>query len=897
MRNNRNEIYSSVPLTFAKFTKADTEQSIPSRFEQQVQKYSGNIAIKTKTTTLTYQQLNQKANQIARLILTQKDSNQQAIALLLEQGADFIAAIFAVLKLGKIYIPLDAQFPRHRLEYILADSQAPLIITNTRNLALAQELATTESEIYNIDQMNPEIASENLDLEISPDTAAYIIYTSGSTGKPKGVLQSHRNVLHYCMNNTNAMHICSEDRMTLLYSCSVMGAVRCIFNSLLNGASLYTLNVKEEGLNQLVNLLIQEKITIYHSVATLFRHFIDILTGEEEFPHLRVIRLGGEAAVRRDVQLYRKYFPETCHFYASLGSTETGTTRHFLINHQTPIHTSTVPIGYPVEDVEILLLDVEGNPVKEGETGEIVVKSRYLALGYWGKPELTKAVFKPCADGTTLYHTGDLGRMATDGCLIHMGRKDFQVKIRGFRIELAEIEMALMDTGIFKETVVITREDTPGNTHLVAYLVTYPGKTTTVKELRETLQHQLPEYMVPTAFIFLERIPLTPNGKINRLALPVPEYGQTASEGSYIAPSDRLERELLELWEQVLGIQPIGMEDNFFELGGHSLMAIQLFAQIEKKFHKQLPLATLIKSATPRAIAKIIRQSVDDTYSSLVELKSSGSRKPLFLIHPLGGEILCYRDLVKYLDKEQPVYALQPLALDGKNPPHTSVSEMATHYLQAIRTIQPQGSYVLAGYSFGGIVAFEMAQQLHQQGEEIANLILLDTSRPGYSKRLPFLLRIPLHFHNFLLHGTDYLKEKIISWGRWKKHQLQEKYKQFLKVTPHLVDIATDLSEDDLHIQVIEANAEALSKYNFRPYPGSLTLLRTEDEERDPGSGIEYEPLFGWGEIVLGNLDVDFIPGSHLSILEEPHIQVLAEKLQMSLDKTKVKQVVVMGKE
>lgn len=824
---------------FIEFKQEEIEQSIAHRFEEQVSKYSNSIAVKTKTETLTYDQLNQAANRLARTIISKRGTQREVIALLLEQGASFITGIFGVLKTEKIYVPIDPSVPLSRLTYIIEDSQTVLIVTNNQNLALASELAQDRCQLLNLNDIDLSISSDNWERFISPYSPAYIIYTSGSTGKPKGVLQNHRNVLHNCMNNTNALRISPNDRLTLLHSCGVMGAMRGICNALLNGATLYPFNVKEEGLTSLVNWLIQEEITIYHSVATLFRQFVSILTAEVQFPNLRVLILGGELVLQRDIEFYKKYFSANCIVFVSLGATETGTVRQFIVNKNTQITNSTVPIGYPIEGMKILLLDETGNEVSYGDIGEIAVKSEYLALGYWQKPELTVAAFQedPTGGNERIYRTGDLGRMEPDGCLVHMGRKDFQIKIRGFRIEVTEIEMALLNTNLIKETVVIAREDIPGDKRLVAYVVPNREAAPTPSELRSHLQQKLPDYMLPSAFVFLDALPLTPNNKIDRLALPAPEVTKHQIEATFVAPQNDLELQITQIWEELFSIQPIGVRDNFFDLGGHSLLAIRLFAQIEQKFGIKLPLSSLMPTGTVEALAQRLLQQQElaqdssteqdksKLWSSLVDIQPNGSKPPLFCIHPLGGEILCYWDLAMHLGGEQPVYGLQPIGLDGKQPPYTRVEEMASHYIQEIQTLQPHGPYFLAGYSFGGIVAFEMAQQLHRQGQTVGFLGLIDTCRPGYVRRSPFPVRMLLHLNNVVKQGPVYFTQKTVRWSKHSKYHLKQRYKRYWNVAHHIMDVTQGIPDNNEHLEVIDANAQALENYVFQVYPGKMTLF------------------------------------------------------------------------
>ncbi|KYC39907.1 hypothetical protein WA1_28480 [Scytonema hofmannii PCC 7110] len=379
------------------------------------------------------------------------------------------------------------------------------------------------------------------------------------------------------------------------------------------------------------------------------------------------------------------------------------------------------------------------------------------------------------------------------------------------------------------------------------------------------------------------------------------------TETSEINSRDEIERQLVQIWEEVLGIQSIGVRDNFFDLGGDSYDAVPLFTQIEKRFGKKLSMATLFKADTVEALAKTIYQEelavdhqgltsakvlttdfstvetqdrLNGSWSSLVEIQPNGFKPRLFLIHPLGGEVLCYRQLSLYLGDDQPVYGLQPQGLDGKQPLLTRVEDMASRYIEAIKTFQPQGPYFIGGYSFGGIIAFEMAQQLHSQGEKLGTLIMIDSCRPGFWTLLPFYKRIFLHLRNFVQKGPTYFWQKIGSWCAWGISRLKHKF-QF-----H-VNVAERLPETDKHLEILSVNAMAFSEYTYKVYPGQLTLLRTEDRNRDAFFdcvGKIYDPLFGWDDVVTGGIDIDSIPGSHHSLLDEPHVRVVAEKLKFQLE-------------
>jgi len=589
--------------TFIEFKKEEIEQSIPERFEKIVCKCPDRTAVKTLHHEITYADLNRDANRIAHALLSRAGSIEEPIAFLLDTGAPPISAMLGVLKAGRIYVPLDPSLPRARLAYILADSQAALLITNTRNLSLAREVTRDGLPSINLDELDPTLSAGNPRISISPDTLTWVLYTSGSTGQPKGVVQNHRNVLHFVRTYTNNLHICPDDRLTLLFSCSANGAAHDAFSALLNGASIHPFNVKEKGPRTMGNWLIRNHLTIYSSVPTVFRNFVETLTGEESFRNLRLLKLIGEPVSRRDVELYQRRFASDCVFINRLGSTETGTIRWYFINKETQIDGNIVPVGYPVDENGILLLDDNGKEVEGEATGEIAVKSRYLTPGYWRRPDLTDAFLLPAEGDERIYRTGDIGHMLLDASLLCLGRKDAQVKIRGHRVELAEVEMALLNLGVVKAAVVIAREDRSGDHRLVAYLVAQKHPAPTATKLRRALAETLPEHMIPANFVLLDDFPLAPNGKIDRRALPDPGKCRPELDEPYVAPATPIEEELAQIWEDVLSLEKVGIHDNFFDLGRHSLLATQVMSRLREGLGVELPLRALFEAPTIAELA------------------------------------------------------------------------------------------------------------------------------------------------------------------------------------------------------------------------------------------------------------------------------------------------------
>lgn len=593
---------------FVEFEKDEVETSIPERFENIVRRYPDRLAVKTREGGRTYDDLNKAANRIARAILRQPDEEGQPVGLLLDHDAPVIAALLGALKAGKFYVPLDPSSPQGRLGYMLKDSDARLLVTNGRNLSLARQLAQNSYQIINIDELDTSLSSSNLGLPISPERLACILYTSGSTGQPKGVLQNHRNVLHFTMTYTNDLHICADDRLTLLHYCSVSASMRNLFGALLNGAAVFPLDFRATGMSHLIAWLIEQEMTIYHSTPTMFRHFVESVTGMERFPKLRLINLSGEAATKSDAMRYQANFSPHCVFVNMWGATETGFVSQYFMDKESVISSPMVPIGYAIQDKQILLLDEYGTAIGFNKIGEIAIRSHYLSPGYWRRPAADRAAFlsDPCEAGQRIYRTGDLGRMLQDGCVLYRERKDFQVKIRGNRVELAEAEGALLEHPLIKEAVIVAREEQPGNIRLVAYVTSNRMPAPNVSELRNFLKEKLPDYMIPSAFVLLDALPHTPNGKIDRNALPAPGQSRPRLQVAFLPPGTPTERTLVQVWADVLKLDQVGVDDNFFDLGGNSLLASQVISRVIKTFTIEIPIALLFDSPTIAKMAAVI---------------------------------------------------------------------------------------------------------------------------------------------------------------------------------------------------------------------------------------------------------------------------------------------------
>jgi acyl-CoA synthetase (AMP-forming)/AMP-acid ligase II/acyl carrier protein len=613
--------------SFVQFGKVEIEQSIGSRFEQQASQYPGHLAIKDRDHAVTYGALNQIANRIARAIVSDGRGTAQAVALMTNNDALTFAAILGILKAGKIVVPLDSSLAKPQANFILEDTGARLILTSDKDLSLAEEWAGSNQVLVNSQRLGSEYSDANLGLDIPASAHAHILYTSGSMAQPTGVLDIHRNVLHHVMRVTNSSHISPMDRMAVLRPPSSSGALLNALSALLNGASLYLVNVKEVGLTGLANWLIDQKITFLHCGATLFRAFAQLLTGRERFPDLRLVKLSSGMVYRADVNLFKRHFPD-CILLHVLSSTEALTYRMYFIDKDTEIREPALPVGYPVEDMDVLVVDDEGKDLGFNSIGEIAVRSEFLFQCYWKQPLLTDAAFLPEPSGTgcRTYRTGDLGRMRPDGCLEYIGRKDSQLKIRGYTIQPEEVELALLRTPGIAQGAVLGLPDHQGEARVVAYVVPSGTRTLTVNYIRNFLMEELPDYMIPSAVVILNALPLKSGGKLDRDALPLPGAERPPLTEPYVEPRTPLEMAIVSIWSKTLAIWKIGVKDNFFDLGGDSIQASQVLASINKEFSSAVSISDFFQDPTVEGVAQLLGAKELAAAELHSKIRSSGSR-------------------------------------------------------------------------------------------------------------------------------------------------------------------------------------------------------------------------------------------------------------------------------
>ena len=858
-------------------------------FEAQVERTPDAIAVVLEDRQLTYDELNRQANQLANHLRLLGVGPEVPVAICLKHSVEMVVGLLGILKAGGVYVPLDPAYPKERLAFMLEDAEVPVILTQGALLAGLPEhhakVVCLDSDLEAITRKS----AENPICLTMPENLAYVIYTSGSTGQPKGVLVSHASTAEHCLNVQRYYELDSSDRVLQFASMSFDLSLEQIFPTLIVGATLVLMSTDVWHTTDLHKRSSEFRLTVLNIPTgywqELTREWADL---SELVPNIqpRVFIVGGDTMLPEFLDLWHRTPMSSIRLINAYGPTETtitATAFDIAPRLREPSALQRIPIGRPLANRATYILNKYGDPVPVGVPGELYIGGHCLARGYLKRPDLTAQNFVPdpfsSEPGTRLYKTGDLARYLSDGNIEFLGRIDDQVKVRGFRIELGEIEAALRQHPAVRETVVLARENAPGEKHLVAYVVAQGESPPTASELRVFLKEKLPDYMMPAVFVPLAALPLMPNGKVNRSALPEP--GRTRSEPgrAFVAPRNPLELQITSLWEEVLGIRPIGVTDNFFELGGHSLAAVRLFALIERRLGKKVPLATVFQGATVEHLAKILAQYAQaPSHSSLVAIQPGGNRRPFFLIHPAGGHVFPYVHLAHHLGSDQPSYGLQARGLEEGQEPHSRIEDMAAYYIEALRTVQPWGPYLLGGWSMGGVVALEMAQQFRAQGQRVALLALLDTRIPTADEELAdedFDARLLIDFVRYFGLSLD-LRDSL---ARLPKHELLERVLEHAK-RAGLMPSDIEVSQAQPFIELCKADFRATQNYVLHHYPGRITLFKAGQEL----AGTSSDPTLGWSEWAAGGVDVHVVPGNHATMVYKPHVEVLAEKLRACLD-------------
>ncbi|MCY7785400.1 non-ribosomal peptide synthetase DhbF [Bacillus inaquosorum] len=715
--------------------------SLPEQFEKQAALSPDAIAVVYEDQSLSYAELNERANRLARMLISEGVGPEQFVALALPRSLEMAVGLLAVLKAGAAYLPLDPDYPADRIAFMLEDAQPAFIMTNTK----AAEHIPPAENVPKIVLDDPELSEKlntylaenpnNADRiqPLSPLNTAYVIYTSGSTGVPKGVMIPHQNVTRLFAATDHWFHFSSDDIWTMFHSYAFDFSVWEIWGPLLHGGRLVIVpHHVSRSPEAFLRLLVKEGVTVLNQTPSAFYQFMQ---AEREQPDLgqalslRCVIFGGEALELSRLEDWYNRHPENRPQLINMyGITETTVHVSYIeLDRSIAALRANSLIGCGIPDLGVYVLDERLQPVPPGVAGELYVSGAGLARGYLGRAGLTAERF--IADpfgppGTRMYRTGDVARLRADGSLDYVGRADHQVKIRGFRIELGEIEAALVQHSQLEDAAVIVREDQPGDKRLAAYVIPSSEETFDPAELRKYTAERLPDYMVPSAFVMMKELPLTPNGKLDRKALPAPDFAAAVTGRGPRTPQEEI---LCDLFMEVLHLPRVGIDDRFFDLGGHSLLAVQLMSRIREALGVELSIGNLFEAPTVAGLAERLEMgSSQSALDVLLPLRTSGDKLPLFCVHPAGGLSWCYAGLMTNLGTDYPIYGLQARGIGQRDELPKTLDDMAADYIEQIRTIQPKGPYHLLGWSLGGNVVQAMATQLQHQGEEVSLLVMLD---------------------------------------------------------------------------------------------------------------------------------------------------------------------------
>ena len=871
--------------------------AIPALFDAQVAASPDAVAVVDSDGEITFRELNARTNKLARYLRTRGVAAGAVVGVAAERSIEAVIGLLAVLKSGAAYLPLDPSYPDERIAFMIDDAGVSFVLTSSDRRARQWGNAETVAlDGDSAEWLRPQTSDASLDIRCHADDLAYVMYTSGSTGLPKGVAVSHRAIVRLVVN-TDYVRFQSTDSIGHLSNLSFDAATFEIWGALLNGARLIVIRKDDVLVPQtFARVLERHRVTVMFITAALFTQIAQ--HAPQSFRFVRDLLIGGEAPDPHWVaEVMRAGRPQR--ILNAYGPTETTT---FACCYQVPDSIdgslASLPIGSPIANTRAFVVDAVLQPVPIGVPGELLIGGDGVAQGYYRRPELTREKFiaDPFSEdtGARLYRTGDRARFRRDGAIEFLGRTDRQVKLRGYRIELGEVEAtAKRHAGVDDAVVMLIESDT--DKRLVAYIQVGAGSVSG-EEIKAYLERWLPAYAIPAEILLLERFPLTLNGKIDRETLRS-HAPSAVTVAAPVPPRDAVERALLEIWQSTLAVRGIGVTDNFFDLGGHSLAAMRVFSRIAAEFGKELPIALLFESPTIAGLADKLRQQLRDGGDScVVEIQRGAAQVPVFFVHGIGGNVVGFRELARQLGPDRPVFGLQ--ANGHADPIEIEVEEIAARYAKEIRAKWPSGPYALAGFSFGGVVAFEIARRITADGGDVALLAFLDAPALGANRLLPKPTRLRRLVQSVsrraAMQVTNLRRLEMKEWGgylarRWRTARYRVRYASWrmqFRVYSRLYP-ESSASVCHCHVDVPPRFRDvtgrltlAARNYTPRPYDGDATLFHA----RNAPATLRPDPTMGWAGLVR-SLDVRWVPGQHETLLSAPNVGVLADELRRLLRK------------
>lgn len=843
------------------------------------------IAVEFQGQKLSYEELDRRSNQLAHLLRKKGVKADVLVGLCVERSAEMLVALLGILKAGGAYVPLDPAYPADRIQYVLSDANAKVLITESR---LLPSLPKLSAEVLCLDRLTLERESSRaVNTEVRPENLAYVIYTSGSTGKPKGVQLEHRSVVNFLCSMQKEPGMCATDILVAVTTLSFDIAGLEMYLPLISGGRVVIASREATYDARLLSqLLSRSGATVMQATPATWRLLFESgWKGDRKLKGL----VGGEALPAELAQQLTAHCGPVWNMYGPTETTIWSSVYRVRGNEE-----RILAIGRPIANTALYILDENRRQVSIGKEGELYIGGEGLARGYFERPELTaeKFVPDPFRAGQRMYRTGDLARYREDGNVEFLGRIDHQVKIRGFRIELGEIEAVLEQHSAIRRAVVIAHDGAGGEKKLAAYVVPHPDSVVTSGNLSDHVRLQLPDYMIPAAFIQLAALPLTPNGKVDRKALPVPAASDFDSGQDYVAPRDAVELKLGRIWEEILGMRPVGVKTSFFDLGGRSLLAARMFMKISREFGKDLPLSLLFQAPTIEQLAKELRsKNTPAAYPTLVEIQPRGLKTPFFCVHGGAGSTLFLHRLSREMDADQPFYGFEPEGMDGRRFERKTVKQMAQHYIAEMRKVQPRGPYFIGGYCFGGLVAFEMAQQLRYQGEHPALVAMFSAPlrfhRPVRKHKFPVNLVPSSRWSRFLHSPLQALRWRLVSLMRILRSGLH------IATCRAFLNFGLRVPQGLRTMYVVRMINQAEEQYAPSRHEGTISLFR--------GKGLyEDDPDMGWDGLAarLENYQIgDGGLRSRRDIMNEPLVGLLAKQLGICFEQAKAKPMELSGVE